>query len=231
MRNKIPQISNEEVLSAFSTGVSDIKMREKLSVNDELTSVVRLFEITDRCTKAEEGRLFVPTYRRRFPQSRSPRTPSVRRLLSSRRSLIISSTAGTTLSVIKVDTIATASSTKRTPTIPMIVGLSGSFMKKMVSPSAAGVAVATTRVDPGAIAATTTGTRVAAVMVCLVQIPSRYRCLQRRMIIGKRTRGAIKSREASPLASWLEPKLLCQIVTSNSYRERSRWRSPAPTTA
>jgi hypothetical protein len=59
MRNKIPRISNEEVISAFSTGVSDIKMREKLSVNDELTSVVRLFEIADRCAKAEEGRLFV----------------------------------------------------------------------------------------------------------------------------------------------------------------------------
>jgi hypothetical protein len=59
MRNKIPRISNEEVISAFSTGVSDIKMREKLSVNDELTSVVRLFEIADRCAKAGEGRLFV----------------------------------------------------------------------------------------------------------------------------------------------------------------------------
>jgi hypothetical protein len=59
MRNKIPRISNEEVISTFSTGVSDIKMREKLSVNDELTSIVRLFEITNRCAKAEEGRLFV----------------------------------------------------------------------------------------------------------------------------------------------------------------------------
>jgi hypothetical protein len=59
MRNKIPRISNKEVISVFSTGVSDIKMRKKLSVNDELTSVVRLFEIADRCAKAEEGRLFM----------------------------------------------------------------------------------------------------------------------------------------------------------------------------
>jgi hypothetical protein len=59
MRNKIPRISNEEVISAFSRGVTDIKMKEKLSVNDGLTSVVRLFEIADRCAKAEEGRLFV----------------------------------------------------------------------------------------------------------------------------------------------------------------------------
>jgi hypothetical protein len=57
--NKIPWISNEEVISAFSTGVADIKMKEKLSMNNELTSVVRLFEISDRCAKAEEGSLFV----------------------------------------------------------------------------------------------------------------------------------------------------------------------------
>jgi hypothetical protein len=34
-------------------------MREKLSVNDELSFIVRLFEIADRCAKAEEGRLFM----------------------------------------------------------------------------------------------------------------------------------------------------------------------------
>jgi hypothetical protein len=94
-----------------------------------------------------------------------------------------------------------------------------------------GVAIAMARVDPGAIAATMTGMRVAAAMVCLVQIPSHYRCLHRQMIIGKRTRGAIKSREASLLASWVEPKLLCLIITSSSCRERSRRRSPAQATA
>jgi hypothetical protein len=76
---------------------------------------------------------------------------------------------------------------------------------------------------------TMTGTRVNAVMVCLAQIPSCYRYLHRRMIIEKRTRGAIKSREALSLASWVEPRLLCLTATSNSCRERSRWCSPAPT--
>jgi hypothetical protein len=91
-------------------------------------------------------------------------------------------------------------------------------MKKMVSPSAVGVAVATTRVDPGAIAATTTETRVAAAMVCLMQILSRYRCLHRRMIIEKRTRRAIKSREASDMG-W--PDLLVSdamvMMTADDY--------------
>jgi hypothetical protein len=57
VRNKIPRISNEEAISTFSTGIADIKMKENLSMNDELTSVVRLFEITDRLAK--EGRLFM----------------------------------------------------------------------------------------------------------------------------------------------------------------------------
>jgi hypothetical protein len=75
MRNKIPRISNEEVISAFSTGVSDIKMREKLSVNHELTSVVRLFEIADRCAKAEEGRLFVHNLSEALPPKPKSKDP------------------------------------------------------------------------------------------------------------------------------------------------------------
>jgi hypothetical protein len=122
MRNNIPRISNEEVTSAFSTGVADIKVKKKLSMNDELTSIVRLFEITDRCTKSEEGRLFVLNLPEALPPKPSPRTLSVRRLLPSRRSLIISCATGTTPSVIKVDAAATASYTSRTPTILTIVG-------------------------------------------------------------------------------------------------------------
>jgi hypothetical protein len=75
MRNKIPRISNEAVISAFSTGVSDIKMREKLSVNDELTSVVRLFEIADKCTKAEEERLSVHNLSEALPPKPKSKDP------------------------------------------------------------------------------------------------------------------------------------------------------------
>jgi hypothetical protein len=72
MRNKIPRISNKEVISAFSTGVVDIKLKEKLPMNDELTSVVRLFEIADRCAKAEEGRLFMHN----LPKAPPPKSKS-----------------------------------------------------------------------------------------------------------------------------------------------------------
>jgi hypothetical protein len=75
MRNTIPRISNEEVISAFSMGVADIKMREKLSVNDELTFVIMLFEIADRCAKAEEGRLFVHNQPEALPPEPKSKDP------------------------------------------------------------------------------------------------------------------------------------------------------------
>jgi hypothetical protein len=75
MRNKIPRISIEEVISAFSMGVTDIKMREKLSVNDELTSIVRLFKIADRCAKAEEGRLFMHNLPEALPPKPNSKDP------------------------------------------------------------------------------------------------------------------------------------------------------------
>jgi hypothetical protein len=75
MRNKIPRISNEEVISTFSTGVTDIKMREKLSMNDELTSIVRLFKIADRCAKAEEGRLFMHNLLEALPPKQKSKDP------------------------------------------------------------------------------------------------------------------------------------------------------------
>jgi hypothetical protein len=94
-----------------------------------------------------------------------------------------------------------------------------------------GVAVAMARVDPRAIATTATVLRVAAVMVCLVQIPSHCHYFHQRMIIVMRTRGAIKNREASLLASLVELKLLYLIVTSSSCHERSRWHNLTLATA
>jgi hypothetical protein len=177
MRNKIPRISNEEVISTFSMGVSDIKMRDKLSVNDELTSVVRIFEIADRCAKAEEGRLFVHNLPEALPPKPKSKDPKRKEAAVLAVEPDHKQRRGDRSKRDKGRRCRYCILHKRTPTIPMIVGLSESFMKKMASPSAVGVAVPTARVDPGAIAATTAVMRVAAAMVCLVQIPSRCRCL------------------------------------------------------
>jgi len=58
VRNKVPRISDAAIISAFSAGVTDVRMLEKLGINDELASAVKLFDLADRCAKAEEGRLF-----------------------------------------------------------------------------------------------------------------------------------------------------------------------------
>jgi hypothetical protein len=100
-------------------------------------------------------------------------------------------------------------------------------MKRMESPSVMGVVVATARVVHEVTDVMTTGMRVTAATVHRAQIPSHYRCLHRQAITEKRTRGAIKSREALPLASWVEPKLRYLITTSSSYREKLRWHNQA----
>jgi hypothetical protein len=66
----------------FSMGVADIKMKEKLSVNDELTSVVGLFEIADRCAKAEEGRLFVHNLLEALPPKPKSKDPKRKEVAS-----------------------------------------------------------------------------------------------------------------------------------------------------
>jgi hypothetical protein len=119
MRNNIPQISNEEVISM---GVADIKMKEKLSVNDELTSVVRLFEIADRCAKAEEGMLFVHNLPEALPPKPKSKDPKHKEATALAAEPDHKQHRGTAPSVIRVGATATPSSTRRTPTILMIVG-------------------------------------------------------------------------------------------------------------
>jgi hypothetical protein len=58
VRNKIPKISAAAIVAAYTAGVTDVKMREKLAMNDEITSITNLMELADKCSKAEEGRLF-----------------------------------------------------------------------------------------------------------------------------------------------------------------------------
>jgi hypothetical protein len=59
VRNKIPNIPDSHVIAAFREGVTNHRMLEKLGIHDTLSSVVKLFDIADKCAKAEEGLLFV----------------------------------------------------------------------------------------------------------------------------------------------------------------------------
>ncbi len=56
-RLKIPRVTEEAIISAFSDGVCDIKMKEELAIHEELCTSQELFNLATKCARAEEGRL------------------------------------------------------------------------------------------------------------------------------------------------------------------------------
>ena len=51
-------MADSDVIAAFRDGVTNDRMLEKLGIRDDLTSATELIDMTDRCVKAKEGRLF-----------------------------------------------------------------------------------------------------------------------------------------------------------------------------
>jgi hypothetical protein len=231
MRNKIPRISNEEVISVFSTGISDVKMREKLSVNDELTSVVRLFQITDRCAKAEEGRLFVHNLPKALPpkpKSKDPKQKEAATLAAEpdhkqrcedrskrdkgrrrRYCILHKKDTRNTDDCWIVQKFHKENGVSKHRGGGRSYGKSGSRGDRRDDDRDEGRRrEGLSRADPEPL-----------------PLP------HQQMIVGRRTKGAIKSHETSPLASWVELRLLCLIDTSSSCHERSRRHSPMSATA
>ncbi|KAI5021454.1 hypothetical protein ZWY2020_058184 [Hordeum vulgare] len=56
MRLKIPKASDEAVISSLSDGVTDLKMKEELTMSDEMSTAPEMFNLANKCAWAEEGR-------------------------------------------------------------------------------------------------------------------------------------------------------------------------------
>ena len=56
-RLKIPKVTEEAIISAFSDGVRDVKMKEELAMHEDLCTSLELFNLATKCARAEEGRL------------------------------------------------------------------------------------------------------------------------------------------------------------------------------
>ena len=56
-RLKIPKVTEEAIISAFSDGVRDVKMKEELAIYEDLCTSLELFNLATKCARAEEGRL------------------------------------------------------------------------------------------------------------------------------------------------------------------------------
>ena len=48
---------DEAIISAYSDGVCDVKMKEELDIHEELCTSLELFDLATKCARAEEGRL------------------------------------------------------------------------------------------------------------------------------------------------------------------------------
>ena len=57
VRLKIPKVTDEAIISAFSDGVRDVKMKEELAIHEELCTSLELFNLATKCARAEEGRI------------------------------------------------------------------------------------------------------------------------------------------------------------------------------
>ena len=50
-------MTDEAIISVFSDGVCDVKMKEELAIHEELCTSLELFNLATKCARAEEGRL------------------------------------------------------------------------------------------------------------------------------------------------------------------------------
>ena len=56
VRLKISKVTDEAIISAFSDGVCDVKMKEELAIHEELCTSQELFNLATKCARAEEVR-------------------------------------------------------------------------------------------------------------------------------------------------------------------------------
>ena len=55
IRLKIPKVSDEAIISAFTDGVRDVKMKEELTIHKDLCTSLELFNLATKCARAEDG--------------------------------------------------------------------------------------------------------------------------------------------------------------------------------
>ena len=79
MHLKIPKVTDEAIISAFFDGVCDIKMKEELSIHEELCTALELFNMATKCARAEEGRLSFLELPATDPEEKKAKAKDVKR--------------------------------------------------------------------------------------------------------------------------------------------------------
>ena len=66
-------MSEEAIISAFSDGMRDVKMKEELAIHEDLCTSLELFNLATKCARAEEGRLSLLELPVADPEKKKPR--------------------------------------------------------------------------------------------------------------------------------------------------------------
>ena len=76
---KIPRVTEEAIISAFSDSVRDIKMKEELAIHEDMCTSLELFNLATKCARAEEGHLSLLELLVADPEEKKPKTKDVKR--------------------------------------------------------------------------------------------------------------------------------------------------------
>ena len=76
---KIPKVSDEVIISVFSGGVRDVKMKDELAIHEELRTSQELFNLATKCARAEEGCLSLLELPDADPEDKKTKTKDTKR--------------------------------------------------------------------------------------------------------------------------------------------------------
>ena len=72
-------MTEEAIISAFSDGVLDVKMKEELAIHEDMCTSLELFNLVTKCARAEEGRLSLLELLAADPEEKKPKVKDVKR--------------------------------------------------------------------------------------------------------------------------------------------------------
>ena len=78
-RLKIPKVTEEAIISAFSDGVRDVKIKEELAIHEDMCTSLELFNPATKCARAEEGRLSLLELPAAGPEDKKAKAKDVKR--------------------------------------------------------------------------------------------------------------------------------------------------------
>ena len=72
-------MTDEAIISAFSNGVRDVKMKEELAIHEDLCTALEMFNMATKCGRAEEGRLSLLKLPAADPEDKKAKAKDVKR--------------------------------------------------------------------------------------------------------------------------------------------------------